>query len=166
MPGEELVMKFRQHWVYMIWPLVIFVGATGLFLFLGFIILEVEQEIVKMILMTAALVMYFTLLHWFFVSLYFWLFSMTYITNRRVIMFETLPFVHTDESFISVAEIHEVEEHQQGFWQNILSYGTLVINLPAVPLPIHLHFVPRPTKVASVIDQLRYETMKEREKTA
>ncbi|MBI4231924.1 hypothetical protein HY605_01715 [Candidatus Peregrinibacteria bacterium] len=157
---EEIVLAVNEHWIYFVKIclafLVCIAGMVGLFALSES--LKLSYVLNRSLLFFTALILVLST-HWFFIYLLKWQASAFYISNKRIIIFELLPFIRNDVTFIKISEIHEIEEHQKGILPNVLNYGKLTMNLAASPDPIELFEVPEPSRTINIIEAIRNKKM-------
>jgi hypothetical protein len=112
----------------------------------------------SLIIEGSAFIMLLFATHWFFLNTISWKISDWYVTTERVIVFGNKPFIRTDTRYINLFEIHDIEMSKTGFLQNMLDYGQVTLNIPAVPEPIIYDLMPKPEKLINLIEIIQKKT--------
>jgi hypothetical protein len=157
--NEEIKLCILQHWIIPLRSVIsclIFLGTSILIFFGGYLSLN-NFEILAKSAIWLSYISGLVSIHWFVIMIFKYLNSRTYITNMRVINFNAIPMIADDITYILIDEIHEIEEHKQGFMRNILNYGDISVNLPAMPNAIDLSYIHHPEKIVDFVEKIRRE---------
>ena len=155
--NEDIKRYELQHWIV---PMRATVGfgvffAIAVFIFWGGFQSVDNFEIPAKVIMLFGYATALVAIHWFMIMIFRYLNSRTYITNIRIINFNAVPMVADDITYILIDEIHEIEEHKHGLIKNILNYGNISINLPAMPNAIDLRDMHHPEKIVDFVEGIR-----------
>lgn len=153
---EDILVAVNDHWVVLVVPtfayILFLLSMVGLWYLIKAVYeIQLLCEILKFLLVllsTAAT-------HVYLIYLIKWELSSVILTNKRIINLEIVPYLTNTVSFINVSEIHEVEKKKDGLLPNLLDYGDLQVNVAALPVPMNLKYVPRPTQFVHLIQLLQ-----------
>ncbi len=155
--SEEILLALNEHWIIILKPLLALLIGVAIFvvILLTALGLKAENFIAAEAIIITDYIALLLLIHWVFISLFEWSISSWYIGEKHLVIFNTLPYIKNDVTFIKIAEIDEIEEEQHGLLANIFNYGKVKLNLPASPKPVFLYFVPQPSKVVNILEAIR-----------
>ncbi|MDP3976012.1 MAG: hypothetical protein Q8P95_03785 [bacterium] len=161
---EEVIVSINDHWVILVRPFLTFVSGWGIFAFLWIcsdLLFEVSTTASALLLLFAALLL-LVVNHLFLIRLLNWEISTLVVTNKKVIDFRNTPFIEDDTIFINLDEVHEIEKRKHGFFENLLNYGEMVINLAASPEPIIIYHIPNPGGITNLVGDIRDQKLQEK----
>lgn len=163
--NENIKRYELQHWIVPLRAITFFIFFLALasFMFYGAVKSLETFEIAAKITMIFVYLTTLVAIHWFASFIFRYLNSRTYITNIRVINFNAVPMLADDITYILIDEIHEIEEHKKGLIRNILNYGNIIVNLPAMPNAIELTDMKRPEHIVDYIENIRREHTRKRQ---
>lgn len=156
--NEKIIIALNDHWVVMIKPVCILMIGWALCIFLGYLSLDIKPTSpeTSAFILIANYAMIVSLHHWFFVKTYQWIIFDSYITTEKIIVFHIMPGVLSDVTFINIADIHGIEQKQKGLLQNILNYGSVIINIATVVTPmLRIDYVTHPGKFINLVQILK-----------
>lgn len=150
LPGEEVLIATRKHWIVLVQPLavtlfltLVFTGSSlifflwfykSVFLLLGGIVFSL---LVGILAATKIVVD--------------WYFNLYIITTRKILEFSYSPlFSHmANEIMLDQVRITEVDVHSQNMLQELLNYGDVVVVFDHISHEerVVLSFVPTPNKI-------------------
>lgn len=155
-PDERIVLSVSDHWINLFLP-VFLMGVASLlglgFLLGAFLWVDVANS-VRMVLFAIGLMSLFGAHTWFFILLFAREFSESYVTEKRVIICDILPYLRHDVSFFEVDSIKELDRHKHGLLPNLLNYGTIEMNLTGAAKPIKLTAFPKPGAFVNMLQEL------------
>jgi hypothetical protein len=155
-PEERFAFYFRQHWIRLVWPLLQMIFWTVVILTAGYFIFYVLEvpDITTRHGILLALLLIFTSIHIrFLVRLYTYFLYVIVMTDRKVHRIKKTLFSIDDHQSMDIWTFQDVQKQQHGFLQNILGYGSLV--LEAQDTELRLHFVPRISEIHHKLSQIR-----------
>jgi membrane protein YdbS with pleckstrin-like domain len=153
-PHEHFQFYFRQHWMRMLWPafraLLGTLGIVAIALALAWS--GVSTTSGRMV--TIVLMMFFLVIVQlqFLERFYRYFLFMVIITDQKIHRIKKTLFSRDDHQMISLWALQELQKSQRGPIQNLLGFGTIV--LEAQDTQIRLHFVPDITKHYGVLLKL------------
>lgn len=147
--GENIVFVKRKHWITMIWPFVFFLVLVAISIALVFGSSRIDA------LFVFAVVVGFIAIHAFFKMMISWRLNLFIVCTETVFKITFSPFFVSDLFSILIDEIHEIEKVKHGFLENVFDYGDIIINVAALPHPLKIRSLPRPTEISKTIQQLR-----------
>ncbi len=148
--GEVVISLIHEHWVKYVRPVFIFallMIAVVFFFYIGGVSVTHYEWLSDSSFLLGVLLLFVTF-HWFFAMLLSKSVDHIVITNRRVVQVRTLLFFYEDMNEISFDKVKTVDAQKNGFWQNILSFGTLIFENK-----YEITLVPHPTRAAKDIEQ-------------
>lgn len=155
-PEEHFVLSFRQHWMR-IWTKLLRLFLQTLFIvvvgWISFFVIDTgnsnTNHLIAVLLLFGFLVTQFELL----LTCYHYFLRITIFTDRKVHQIKKTLLLIDDHHSLDLWMLQDIQKNQHGVLQNMLGYGTLVLD--AQDSEIRLHFVPKIRKKADVLLQLR-----------
>ena len=157
---EKFLITVRAHWIVLLPPLLSYALGWVLVLFL-YALVQAWTELPLWLHLALYLVNVLILLvvhHWMMIYSFSWLLSSWVVTTKRIITFQFLPYVKHDESFVMIAEIHEIDKTKHGLMQNIFNYGSVDINLAAMNEPVRFIYMKRPVAFVNLVQAIHKQT--------
>jgi hypothetical protein len=150
---EKIVESIQDHWIILAKYFSAYaVGwVIALFFYEIAVLINDSSPVLAQIILFVSFITVMAINHWLFIYLLYWELSTWVITTKRLIDFRFLPYVQHDTSFIVISEIHEIDKWKHGILKNLFNYGDVEINLPAIPKPHMFHYVPKPSRFATMI---------------
>lgn len=144
--NEELVCFFRKHWTVVLPQ----IGTWALYnlLVLSLILLFPKVgEIVKNniglgFLYFGLVVLSVVYLHKIFSKIFSYFLNIVVFTNTRVIEHKKTLFLEDSHEFLDIVKVQDVRKYQNGFLENFLQYGGLLIVLSSSQAAKSLNHVP------------------------
>jgi hypothetical protein len=144
-PQEQFQFYFRQHWIRLLKPFLIALLETSVLVGLGIVFFWTEptSQLVRGICMVA-LLLFFLAVQWRFLQrFYAYFLSMIIVTNQKIHRIKKTLFSVDDHQMISLWALQEIKKSQRGPIQNLLGFGTIIME--AQDTQLRIHFVPRIT---------------------
>jgi len=131
-PDEEVIAVLQDHWIVMVMPFLLYLLSWMLFLFFLVVSWSLKMVLLKVsfYFLLAAFITLVIGHHFFFLFYVEYLVSSLIITNKRLIEINFFPFFQDDVSYIELIQVHEIDKRKHGFWENLLNYGTVSLNIP------------------------------------
>lgn len=157
--GEDIVFHLRRHWfiffrIFLFFVILAIIPIVSYFLILGSLPDLIDSEIGYAFLLVLFLSYYLLL----FVSI-FTAWTNTYldvwtVTTHRIINREQNGLFHRVVSEIDLRRIQDVTAEQKGFFSTIFHYGQVYVQSAGVKERFIFEQIPRPYKVAKIIQKL------------
>lgn len=93
-----------------------------------------------------------------------WFFNVMIVTNRRVVDIDFLNMVYKEVSDTELEKVVDVTLKMGGVFRTMFDYGDVLIQTAGEAPNFEFLAVPRPSKVAKILQDLRFEDNREREK--
>lgn len=144
--NEELICFFRKHWTIII-PSLGFLALYNLLILSFILIFPKIGEIVKNnfglgVLYFGLVVLSVVYLHKIFAKIFSYFLNIVAFTNTRVIEHKKTLFLEDTHEYLDVIKIQDVRKYQNGFLENFLQYGGLLIVLSSSQSTKPLNHVP------------------------
>lgn len=144
--NEDLVCFFRKHWT-MILPSFGFLALYDLLVLSFILIFPKIGEIVKNnfglgILYFGLVILSTIYLHKIFAGIFSYFLNIVVFTNTRVIEHKKTLFLEDTHEYLDIVKIQDVRKYQNGFLENFLQYGGLLIVLSSSQSTKPLNHVP------------------------
>jgi hypothetical protein len=141
---EQFQFYFRQHWIRMLWPILTMMSGTLIVLAVGITVfgfVTLPNEIVRRICLLF-LTAFLLGLHFQFVARFYRHFLyIIVVTDRRIHRIKKQLLSLDDHQCIDLGSLQEIQKRQHGIVQNMLGFGSLILEAQETELKIH--FVPR-----------------------
>ncbi|PIQ70490.1 hypothetical protein COS55_02440 [Candidatus Shapirobacteria bacterium CG03_land_8_20_14_0_80_40_19] len=154
-PEEEILLILRRHWItnlpWFFIALVLFFAPAVLTFFPLLASFPEKYRFVFVI------VWYLITLMFIFEKFLAWLFNMTIITDERII---DIDFVNLTTKKISDCELDKIQDvsfNNSGAFGTIFNYGDVTVQTAAEIVEFVFEDIPRPAKVAEILQKLRTE---------
>lgn len=152
---EKLIVALQDHWVTMVIPVLVFLMGMGLSAVIAVSAVGLfDAPLFRGIALLFSLGVGLIFTHWLFIYALEHEVSAWIVTSKRLILFQFLPYVRHDVSFVSISEMHEIDKRKHGLLQNLLNYGDVKIELAANPDAVILKYVPRTSAFVNLIETL------------
>lgn len=153
---EVYQFHFHQHWIRMIWPIVKLLLWNTILFSLGWLVfgvMGVEDDTTRRGLLLI-LSLFFVLVHFEFITrLYRYYLYVVVVTDKKIHRIKkSLIFIDEHQS-VDLWMLQDVFQQQHGLIQNIMAYGTII--LEAQETVLRMHFVPSVRNNAHRIMHLR-----------
>lgn len=154
--NELFQFQFHQHWIRLLWPFcklllwntLVFSIGTAIFLYGSF-----ESEFVRRILLTF-LTAFFVMAHLEFLKrFYSFLLYVVIVTDKKIHRIKKSLFCIDDHKSVDLWMAQDIQMSQNGLIQNILGFGTMVIE--AQETVVSVHFAPQVRKKYEKLLRLR-----------
>jgi hypothetical protein len=144
--NEELVCFFRKHWSVVVPQ----IGVWALYnlLVLSLVLLfpkvgEIVKNNLGLGFLYFGLVVLSTIyLHKIFAKIFAYFLNIVVFTNTRVIEHKKTLFLEDSHEFLDIIKVQDVRKYQNGFLENFLQYGGLLIVLSSSQAAKSLNHVP------------------------
>jgi len=153
--GEYIVTVTDEHWIKYVPSL-----TVSFFLFFITILLFILAGMSAHHYMwlshatyIAALILFLTTMHWFFMMMLSETLDRIIITNRRLLRLRYRMLFDEDVLKISFEKMKTVDAKKHGIIQNILHYGTLFFETKLAAVP----YVPHPNRIAKIIQEAMHK---------
>lgn len=153
---ERFQFYWRKHWIWLMMPFLTMLlwsaGLVGASVWL-FLTSEMMDRGVRVSIFTT-LFFLFTLVQWsFLMKLYVHSLNVTVVTDRKVHRIKKTLFSIDDHQAIDLWTLQDIHRLQHGILQNILGFGSLILESQETQLKIH--FIPRVTNIHERLLHLR-----------
>lgn len=154
-PGEEFRFYFHKHWIRLLRQAGLLLLWVIAFLAVFFVsgVMTVENEFTRRVLVVLLCVLFIVPQIMFIIKLYHHFLAMVIITDKKVHQFKRTLIAVDRHQTVDLWMLQEIGKSQRGIIQNILGFGTLL--LEAQNTQIRLHFVPSINDVRDKIVGLR-----------
>jgi len=144
--NEDLICFFRKHWMIVLPQIGLWAVYNILVLSLVLVFPKVG-EIVKNnvglgVLYFGLVVLSTIYLHKIFARIFSYFLNIVIFTNTRVIEHKKTLFLEDSHEFLDIVKIQDVRKYQNGFLENFLHYGELLIILLSSQAAKPLNHVP------------------------
>jgi len=154
-PEEEILMILRRHWLANIpWFFI------GLVLFFSPIVLRFFPLLTSFpskYQLVFVIIWYLILLMYLFEKFMSWFFNMTIITDERIVDVDFINLTTKKVSDCDLDKIQDVSYTNSGAFGTIFNYGNVLVQTAAEVVEFIFEDVPRPAKVAEILQRLRTE---------
>lgn len=142
---EVVLCFFRKHWIAIV-PRGLAIAGLLFVIGLGFVYF---QTLAKQELFIKGLVIFFYLtvtylVHHNFMKIFHYFLHSVMITNYRIVDVDKSVFFIDSKDSVDLANVQDVRKEQNGIFENILNFGTLVIVLSGTHASVNINLVPRP----------------------
>jgi len=140
---EELQFYFHQHWIRMLWPLTKLILINALVLSIGyvlFLVLTIEDAAARRLLLTLFTAFFLITNFEFLIRFYRYLLYVIVVTDKKIHRIKKSLFMLDDHQSMDLWMLQDIFKCQHGLIQNILRFGTLI--LEAQETIIRIHFAP------------------------
>lgn len=158
--NEKLIDYFRNHWVYIIFEILIavFISLFSLsFLYIilhGGFITVLDTETKKYI--GSIIIIFLSVTNQYaFLKIFKYYMKKVIITNMRIINFEKSVFFDNSKDALFLNHIQDVEMKQNGFVESLFDYGEIKVKTSSGDKVIHIKCVPHPDYYYHLINQVR-----------
>lgn len=162
---EVFQFYFRQHWIRLLKPFLRTLGLTTVLVLLGYLLLVPFAIDERAYRHAPILVLSFLILvvQWeFLLRLYAYFLYVIVVTDRKVHRIKKTLFSFDDHQSLDMASLQDVHKWQHGPIQNLLGFGTLV--LEAQNTTLRIHFTPRAAEMYNRLLHLK-DMLHRKEKT-
>lgn len=153
---ERFSFYFRQHWIRLVWPLCQTIFWTVAIIVAGWFIFFVEEvpDITTRHGLFLGLFLILTVVQIrFLLRIYMYFLYVIIVTDRKVHRVKKTLFSIDDHQSIDIWTFQDVQKQQHGFLQNLLGYGSLI--LEAQDSELRLHFVPHVSTIHHKLSEIR-----------
>lgn len=154
--GETFQFRFYHHWIQLIWPTGKLILKTAILLgvaWVTFLAVESEDVFSRRMLLELYVLLFLLFQFEYLVRFFRYFLRVTVITDRKVHRIEKTLLTVDDHQSIDLWMIQDIDRLQHNIIENILSYGTII--LEAQNSILKLHYVPGITKVYEKLIHLR-----------
>lgn len=154
-PEEQILMILRRHVITNIpWLLISLVLIISPVVLTFFPLLESFPVKFRLVFV---IVWYLVLLMFAFEKFLTWFFNMTIITDERIVDVDFINLTTKKVSDCELDKIQDVSFTNSGAFGTIFNYGNVTVQTAAEIVEFVFEDVPRPAKVAEVLQKLRTE---------
>jgi hypothetical protein len=143
---DELVLCFfRKHWIAIL-PRVLALVALMFVLILGiryFMVLAAQEAFINGLIIAAHILVTY-LIHRQFLAIFQYFLHCVLITNYRIVDVDKSVFFRDSKDSVDLARVQDIRKIQNGVFENVLHFGTLVIILSGTHATVTIDLVPRP----------------------
>lgn len=164
-PGEVIILLLRRH------------GVTNLpWLLTGLALIIFPVIILPLILINRTvpaappflfnsiiLLWYLFTFSYLLVNFILWYFTVSIVSNERIIDIDFLNVLHKKFSETRIAKVEDVTQRTGGFIQAFFNYGDVFVQTAANEQVFQFHAVPQPDEVVRIINQLMGKEEEENE---
>ena len=154
--NEEFYFCFHQHWIRLLWPLTKLLVYNTLIFGIGYITLinigVVDPNTRRLFLLTMALLFFLSHAE-FLVRFYRYFLYIVIVTDKKVHRIKKTLLTIDEHQSVDIWMLQDIYKTQHGIIQNILRYGSLI--LEAQDTVIRIHFVPQVAKKYEQLIRLR-----------
>lgn len=158
---EEVVTFFREHWIKLLPELIIFgavVTVLTAFIFNFERIADASPSIlVSRIILFLTVIAFGYFIHRFFWKIISYFLNTVILTNFRIVEVSKILFVifvHDSQQTFDMKEIQDIQKKQDGFWKNILRFGTLIIMMSSSDIKT-IKYVPNPDYHFRLVNRIK-----------
>lgn len=155
--GETIILFLRKHWItnlnwivlsiiLIVTPLIIFPLITQSTM----LPVQIANSVVSFLILLWYLLTFSYILTQFIT----WYFTVSIITNERIIDIDLVNILNKKLSETRVALVEDVTENTRGFLGAIFDYGDVVVQTAAKEQEFFLDAVPHPGKVVQILNEL------------
>jgi len=149
---EQIILLLRRHFITNIpWIFIALMMILISFLFPFFGVLDLLP--VRFQTMTYIL-WYLFITAYVLEKLLSWLYNVYIITDERIVDIDFYSLVYKRISEAKIEKIEDVTYVQGGFIQSLFDFGTVTIQTAAEKREFEMEFVPQPSRLAKVLNQL------------
>ena len=153
--GEEVFLLIREHWIYFISHIFIFL----LEIVLPIIVINVLSsfvDITKIMSLLIFLIFVWIIFAWtrLFYSLMKYTLTTYIVTNERVIINKQVGFWSREVREININRIQNVETKVEGFWDTLLHFGDVTVETAGEKIVIFMDNIPNPKHVHDTLMKL------------
>ncbi len=153
---EQFQFYFRQHWIRLLGPFSSMIFWSAVLAGSGYVIfgiLQVPEWQSRHGILIALFAIFAIVQLNFLLRFYTYFLSIFVITDRRVHRIKKTLLSFDDHQSMDLWNFQEIHKSQHGPIQNLLGFGTLV--LEAQDTQMRMHFVPRIARIYGRISHLR-----------
>jgi len=159
---EHVDLFFHKHWITLFKISINSVIFIGVFLFLIWIHLKIHSvdstsNIVNISVDILLILMLMVFVHKLFLRLFNYELDIVIATNFRILDPKRTVFLHWDVDTIDLTKIQDIAVRQEGFWQNLLQYGDLIITLSGSNKGFVIDHVSKPELCMQKINHIKRE---------
>lgn len=147
---ERIIIILRATKLALFWPFL--AGAVLVFLPVFLFIPLVAFGLAGIILFWASMAIGIL---YFLTKLWFWLRNAVYVTNKRIVDVHQKKLFEVIVSEAPFYEIDDISFRRKGFWQNMLNYGTIVLNLKSSRVSVEIKKIKKPAQAQTVLQDIR-----------
>lgn len=164
-PGETIILLLRRHWITNIaWISVSFILLITPVIFLpllgfsGFF----SQNFMPRLVSFSILVWYLISFSYFFINFLLWYFTVSIITNERIIDIDFINILHKKFAETRISKVEDVTMKTGGFIRAIFDYGDVFVQTAAKEAMFQFNAVPHPERIVRTINNLMNKNDEER----
>ena len=154
-PEEEILLMLRRHWItnlpWFFMAVVLFFAPAVLTFFPLLASFPEKYRFVFVI------IWYLITLMFIFEKFLSWFFNMTIITDERIVDIDFINLTTKKISDCELDKIQDVSFTNSGAFGTIFNYGDVTVQTAAEIVEFVFEDVPRPAKVAEILQRLRTE---------
>ncbi len=145
-PSEVLQFYFRQHWVRMVKPFAHMILLTALLIGIGaamFLWIVVDQSTTRHAMILLLIAFLLAVQVRFINRFYCYFLYLVVVTDRKVHRIKKNLFTLDTHQSVDMWSLQDLKKSQRGPIQNLLGFGTII--LEAQDTQLRIHFCPRVT---------------------
>lgn len=155
--GESIILFLRKHWVTNVpWILTAFlliIAPSIIFPFFlsgNIVPVEIQNSFISLII----LIWYLFSFSFIFVNFLLWYFTVSIVTNERVIDIDFINILNKKFAETRINRIEDVTQRSGGFLMAFFDYGNVIVQTAAAEQSFQFQLVPYPQQVVRIINQL------------
>jgi hypothetical protein len=139
-PGERFQFYFRQHWIRLLKPFLRMLAETLVIVVIGYFLVPGAEGPTRRFVVVMLSVFFLLSQFEFLIRFYRYFLTVIVITDRKIHRIKKTLLTTNDHQSIDISSIQDINKSQRGVVQNVLGFGTLV--LEAQDTQLRLHFTP------------------------
>ncbi len=154
--GETYQFYYHQHWIRLFWPIFrliiwnVLIMGTGIIMFASGMFIETLTRHTILIILTTFLLLAHSE---FLIRFYHYLLYVIVVTDKRIHRIKKKLLTMDDHESTDLWVLQDINKKQHGIIQNILGYGSLI--LQAQDTEVRIHFTPRISARYEALTRLR-----------
>ena len=137
---EHLSFCFRQHWLRLFVPAIRMIIFSVILILAGYVLIfsvGLDDPSTKRTIVLL-LVFFFILIQIeFLMKFYAYFLYMIIVTDKRIHKIKKTLFATDNQQWLDLASLQDINKQQRGIVQNLLGFGSLVIEAQETELKIH-----------------------------
>lgn len=154
--GEAFEFYYHQHWIRLLWPVVRLVAWNALIgtAFVTMLSADLFTDPLTRHTILTILTGFFVLTHFdFLLRFAHYLLYVIVVTDKRVHRIKKTLLTLDDHESTDLWVLQDIDKRQHGIIQNLLGYGSLI--LQAQDTQVRIHFTPRIAQRYAALTRLR-----------
>jgi hypothetical protein len=162
--GENVVLLLRKHWITNVsWILtcVIFLVAPIFILPALFLNGLVPVDFPDKIINAVIIYWYMSVFSYAFVSFLMWYFTVSIVTETRVVDVDFINILHKKSAETRIAKVEDVTERTGGFIRSLFDFGDVFLQTAAKDAMFQFEAVPHPARIVKIVNNLLGKSIEE-----